>query len=76
MRFWDLNTHTTPPNYFYFKGLNLESRVKYQKHKLKKLLKQFDDTKTETSNMFQNNFRKIFDAGNKTYIKTYIKELT
>jgi len=69
-------THTTPPNYFYFKGLNLESRVKYQKHKLKKLLKQFDDTKTETSNMFQNNFRKIFDAGNKTYIKTYIKELT
>ena len=54
------------PNYFYFKdnSLILESRIKYQKHKLKDLLEDFNPIKTEMENMVQNNFRIIYDAGN------------
>lgn len=54
------------PNYFYFKGnsLKLESRNKYQKHKLKDILNFFDENLTETENMYNNNYRKIYDCGN------------
>ena len=56
----------TPPNYFYNKkGLTkLESRIKYQKHKLKKLLDDYDDSLTEYENMARNNFLAIYDCGN------------
>lgn len=42
-------SHNSEPNYWYFKHNStiLESRVKYQKHKLRKLLKNFDPDKTE-----------------------------
>ena len=52
------------PNYFYFKGPILESRQKYQKHKLKNILKIFDETKTEVQNMIDNGYLRIFDCGN------------
>ncbi len=54
------------PNYFYFTqhSLELESRVKYQKHKLKDKLEIFDETKTEIENMEANSYFRIFDAGN------------
>ena len=57
---------STSPNYFYFKknSLKLESRVKYQKHKLKDLLDEFDSKKSEKENMEDNNYNRIFDAGN------------
>ena len=61
------------PNYFYFKDSNiLESRHKYQKHKLADLhyngiLQCFDSTKSEPENMFDNGYRRIFDCGNLTY---------
>ncbi len=64
----------TTPNYFYFKKGKrniLESRVKYQKHKLKDILEDFDSKLTESDNMYNNNFRKIYDSGNKVYIKYY-----
>jgi len=63
----------TPPNYFYFKenSLELKSRNQFQKHKLKGILKDFYPELTETQNMFNNNYRKIYDSGNKVFIKSY-----
>lgn len=62
----------TNPNYFYFyKDMILESRVKYQKHKLQEILSNFDSSLTESENMYNNNYRKIYDCGNLKYIKEY-----
>lgn len=58
------------PNYFYFKTNEniLYSRIKFQKHKLKKLLAIYNEDLSETENMYNNGYRKIFDCGNKVYI--------
>ena len=57
------------PNYFYFNMLDykLESRTKYQKHKLKSLLPEFDENLSEAENMFKNGYRRIYDCGNLVY---------
>lgn len=56
----------TPPNYYYFKknDLILHNRINFQKHKLKDKLVIFDENKTEYENMLDNNYLRIFDAGN------------
>jgi hypothetical protein len=56
--------HTSKPNYFYFdpKTNVLESRLKYQKHKLND-----DQDKTESDIMFERGYRKIWDCGNEVY---------
>lgn len=56
----------TSPNYFYFKPneFNLYSRVKFQKHKLKNILEVYDESLSEAENMFNNNYRRIYDCGN------------
>ena len=63
------------PNYWYWKGkmnnLTLESRVKYQKHKLKNILEHFDESKSEVQNMKDNGYKRIFDCGNIVYVKEY-----
>jgi len=61
-------SHDSPPNYWYFKNMVLESRQKYQKHKLSKILKHFDATLTESENMYKNGYRKIFDCGNQVWV--------
>ena len=64
----------TSPNYYYFKGgddTKLLSREQFQKHKLKDKLDIFDPELTETENMYNNSYRKIYDCGNKIYIKNY-----
>ena len=61
------------PNYFYFKpdeGI-LQSRVKFQKHKLKNLLENYDPKKTELQNMIDNGYRIMYDCGNKVYLKEF-----
>ena len=64
-------TNISKPNYWYFanNSLQLESRIKYQKHKLKNLLKKFDSSKTEIENMHDNDYGRIFDCGNLVYEK-------
>jgi len=62
----------TNPSYHYIKNFNRESRMKYQKHKLKDLLESFDSTLTEWQNMQLNGFDRIWDCGN--YIYNYYKE--
>jgi hypothetical protein len=63
--------YTTQPNYFYTKGVGMESRIKYQKHKLKKIFKDFDENLTEVQNMNNHNFFRIFDCG---HLKMVINE--
>lgn len=65
--------HASGPNYWYFKNGScmLESRVKYQKHKLEKLLEKFDPVKPETLNMAENGYSMIYDCGNLVYVKDY-----
>ena len=61
-------SHFSEPNYFYFKNsLNLESRQKYMKHKLPKLLESFDPSLTEVENMRANGYNRIFDCGNSVW---------
>ena len=59
---------TSGPSYRYTKNYtNLESRVKYQKHKLKELLSDFDESKSEWQNMVENGYDRIWDCGNSVY---------
>lgn len=59
------NVAQSEPNYWYFKpGYQLESRVKFQKHKLKNLLEYFDPSLTEWDNMQNNGYDRIWDCGN------------
>lgn len=56
----------SPPNYFYLKPNEtiLYTRIQFQKHKLKHLLKIYDEKISESENMFNNGYRKIWDCGN------------
>lgn len=60
------------PSYFYFnKNKNyIVSRYQAQKHKLPKLLKNFDPQKTEVQNMLDNEYMRIWDSGNGIYVYT------
>lgn len=44
--------------------VQLESRQKYQKHKLKNKLEKFDPNLTEWENMQMNGYDRIWDCGN------------
>ena len=63
--------HISKPNYWYWKTLHLESRIKYQKHKLKDILEKFDESKSEFENMKMNGYHRIFDCGNLVFEKVY-----
>ena len=62
------------PNYFYTKRYKRYSRVKFQKHKLSKLLEVFDEEKTEVENVLNNGYDIIHDCGNKVYSIFYKKD--
>lgn len=61
--------HISNPNYFYYKKntLLLESRLKFQKHKLSNQLDNFDPNLTEYENMINNGYYRIFDCGNAVF---------
>jgi len=61
--------HESSPNYFYTipEEMMLYSRNMFQKHKLSKLLENFDPELTESQNMFNNGYRRIWDCGNYVY---------
>lgn len=56
--------YTTHPNYTYLVKNKRENRLKYQKHKLKNVLENFDPKLTEAQNMKNNKYYQIFDCGN------------
>lgn len=64
--------NNTEPNYFYFKldDLVLKSIDQFKMCELNKL-ELFDEKLTETEYMYNNGYRKIYDCGNKVYIKQY-----
>lgn len=56
---------TTRPGYIYLDS-NCKpagSRIKFQKHKLPNILQYFDPDLTEAENMFNNGYRRMWDAG-------------
>lgn len=56
------------PNYYYVKGNTRESRQKFQKHKLEKVLEVFDPELSEQQNMCKNGWSRIWDCGNKVFV--------
>lgn len=63
---------TTPPNYWYYYKKDgsygsFESRIKYQKHKLK-IYNNYSEDKTEYQIMSENGFLKIYDCGNNKFV--------
>lgn len=58
------------PNYKYHKNGNLlESRMKYQKHKLRNIMPIYDSAKSEWENMKLNGYDRIWDCGNLVFLK-------
>jgi hypothetical protein len=66
-----IETKLSKPGYWYFKGIGLESRLKYQKHKLKDLfdLTENDLTKTEWQIMKEQGYHRFWDAGHTLWTK-------
>ena len=58
----------TPPSYVYIKNDNILSRFSCQKNKLSKLLENFDESKTESQNMVDNGYRKMWDCGTMLFV--------
>ena len=61
----------TKPGYIYLHS-NCQpagSRIKFQKHKLQNKLKLFDPLLTEAQNMFNNKYRRMWDAGHYKLIR-------
>lgn len=56
------------PSYTYYKGDQIISRYSAQKKNLEKILKDFSSAKTESENMFDNGFRRYWDAGTLVYV--------
>ncbi len=62
-------SHVSPPAYYYTKDyITLESRIKFQKHKLSKLLENFDPDLSEWENMVLNGFDRVWDCGNDVWV--------
>lgn len=53
----------TPPSYKYYKSGKVYNRIRFQKHKLNKLLSNFDVNQTEIENMKNNGYLLIYDCG-------------
>ena len=60
----------TTPNYYYVidKYKNLVNRMNFQKHRLSKLLPDFDPNLTEWENMKNHGFDRIWDCGNGKWV--------
>lgn len=59
----------TKPSYFYFNDRYTRySRVKFQKNKLNKLLDTFDSNLSESKNMKNNGYFKIYDCGTIAFV--------
>jgi hypothetical protein len=62
-------SHSSPPSYWYSKDyLHFENRIKFQKHKLPKLIGNFLPELTEWENMSLNGYDRIWDCGTDVWI--------
>lgn len=60
------------PNYRYVRDGMTYSRQRFQKHKLRGKLDKYDDSLTESDNMFNNGYRRLWDAGHFKFVKYMI----
>lgn len=58
----------TKPGYYWTDNHTVFNRVKFQKYKLNKLLKNFDSNKTEKQNMFDNGYKIYYDCGQLVFV--------
>lgn len=58
----------TSPSYIYWKDGKILNRMSCQKHKLNKLLDNFNPKQTEYENMVSNGWRRVWDSGNSKWI--------
>ena len=63
------HSHDTEPNYWYIKNQERYNRMKFQKHKLPQLLENFDPNKSEGENMKEHGYNKVYDCGNRVYVR-------
>ena len=65
-------SHDSAPSYYYIDRdrQKRQSRLKFQKHKLSKVLKMFDSNVSEWENMQRNGYDRIWDCGNSVWIWT------
>lgn len=61
----------TQPNYFYIINQSRKHRYGFQKNKLSKLLKNYDENLSEWENMKNHKFDRIWDCGNLKFIKNF-----
>ena len=59
------------PGYHYVYQGKLHNRLKFQKHKLQKLLTNFNPKLSEWDNMKNNDYDRIWDCGNQIWYKKY-----
>jgi len=62
------NCGITSPGYKYFYNNSILSRQECQKKKLPELLTVYDDNLSESSNMYANGYRRIYDSGNYRFV--------
>jgi hypothetical protein len=65
-----LKVAESKPGYYYFnvnKTIVLESREKYQKHKLKSMLSNYNEQLSEWENMKMNSYDRIWNCGNSVW---------
>lgn len=60
--------NNTSPSYFYLKNKKILNRLHFQKHKLNKILNNFDPSKTEWENMVCNGYDRIWDCGHSKWL--------
>lgn len=63
-------SHISQPNFWYIVNGKLVHRTSFQKHKLKKNLKEFDPTLSAQENMRNHGYTRFWDCGNKVYTWT------
>lgn len=69
-------SHVSSPNYYYINGEERFNRIKFQKHKLKKLFpNHFSDEKTEKEIMAEAGFTYIYDCGMGVYLLDKNKDM-
>lgn len=59
--------HFSKPGYWYLIGDQLKHRSGFMKHRLKTILKNFDDNLTEYENMKNNGYDRVWDCGHAVY---------
>ena len=65
--------NNSEPNYWWTNGYIIYPRYQCQKHKLKELLGQqnFNSQLSESENMYNNGYNKIYDCGNMVFAKKF-----